>query len=62
MANQEKYPSRAQVMAGWSVHKLTKQVLELAAGRDCVDVVNDVEMALAVLKGELVSILGVPVG
>jgi hypothetical protein len=45
--------TRKEVMESPSVHNLTKDVLRLTEGKDIVDRVNDVELALIVLRNEL---------
>lgn len=39
-----------RVMESYTVHKLTKEILELAKNRDIVDAYYDTKLALAVLK------------
>lgn len=44
---------RQEVMQGYSVHNLTKQVLELTKNKDVIDRYYDVKLALDVLKKEM---------
>jgi len=44
--------NRDDVMQSRSVHNLTKDILRMSIGKDPVDVLHDVELALIVLKNE----------
>jgi len=45
--------TRDFVLTDPGVHNLTKEVLELSEGRDIVDRVHDVKLALIVLENEM---------
>lgn len=56
--NPRDIPTRDEIMQSQSVHNLTKQVLELAKGKDVVDVYYDVLLAARVLEREMRESLG----
>ena len=39
-----------QILEGYSVHQLTKDVIRQGLTKDCVDAVRDVELALKALR------------
>lgn len=51
--------TRQQAMESYSVHNLTKEVLELSKDKDIVDRYHDVKLALAILKDEMDRALGI---
>ena len=50
--------TRKEVMESWSVHNLTKDILKMSEGKDIVDRVYDVKLALEVLTQEMNEALG----
>lgn len=52
-AFRQKVMTRQEAMNNPTVHYLTKDILKLTEGKDCVDVYHDIKLALRVVEEEM---------
>jgi hypothetical protein len=62
MKTEKPAPTRWEVLTNPATHKIIFDVLDLADKCDIVDAIHDIDLALAILKGEFEEMANYPMG